>query len=694
MADKITDYQSALPGLMAALGGSKTVTTSNTVPLTTAYNKAMAGASMTPQEMEAMIKAVFQTGAQQVPVLTQQYANATGSRVSGNSGLQLALRDLNQGLSEKATAMLLENNARNLQIATQAGAGISQGSRTTTQPNQAAAMGLLYGGGFLLNQADKRGWFDKWGSSKAEATPEPFSSTQAGGSLQNSWGNWTQSNPNDVGTMQWETNIPAGYTGIDGGTDFVMMDGTGGAAPGGFVDPAAFGGGGGGFDWGATDWNTDFGSMINESAVDWGALDNFSNDIDFSLFANGGLIGVRPNAKPRGYQDGGMVQRNNQLGAQSGMVDRAGYASMHRGAAPSMMPGVPLDNPMLQQLLQQLIIQSSLQQIPNAAVPVNPGAGAPIPVAPNGPVTPGRMLASGGQIRNMNYQGLPAPRMGVGSINFASPLEYRQNTGGPGTGSGDSSSGAATAGNDSTTAQGQTGMDPGGPTGLGLSSEAATGLGLGLSAVGMGVPGGVGIANAGNNNAAVNATVAGLAGLAVGGLPGLAVGMMTGKAMNSTPDSIVANMMSQSQQSAINAMNAAPNDEAQQDAVQAAIDDGFTPSPVDAMSVADANVATGHNADGSTAASTDGSTAVGSTDGVGGPGSPGGWKNGGLVLGPGTGTSDSIPVKSKDPGGANIRYSDREYVIPEDIVRRFGTDYFDRLLEAFHTPVTPRASRV
>ena len=42
----------------------------------------------------------------------------------------------------------------------------------------------------------------------------------------------------------------------------------------------------------------------------------------------------------------------------------------------------------------------------------------------------------------------------------------------------------------------------------------------------------------------------------------------------------------------------------------------------------------------------------------------------GEVRGPGTGTSDSIPA----------RLSDGEYIIPAEVVRRKGTDFFDKLL--------------
>ena len=82
-----------------------------------------------------------------------------------------------------------------------------------------------------------------------------------------------------------------------------------------------------------------------------------------------------------------------------------------------------------------------------------------------------------------------------------------------------------------------------------------------------------------------------------------------------------------------------------------------------------------------------GGSTGGSSSGDGGNGG-GNYADGGLVLGPGNGTSDSIPVKPRTPGGKSIRYSDGEYVIPQDVVQTLGVDHFDRLVAAFHTPST------
>jgi tape measure domain-containing protein len=56
---------------------------------------------------------------------------------------------------------------------------------------------------------------------------------------------------------------------------------------------------------------------------------------------------------------------------------------------------------------------------------------------------------------------------------------------------------------------------------------------------------------------------------------------------------------------------------------------------------------------------------------------PKGFATGGLIQGPGTGTSDSILASVN--GGGNIRVSNGEYIVPERSVRRYGVGFFDRL---------------
>ena len=67
-------------------------------------------------------------------------------------------------------------------------------------------------------------------------------------------------------------------------------------------------------------------------------------------------------------------------------------------------------------------------------------------------------------------------------------------------------------------------------------------------------------------------------------------------------------------------------------------------------------------------------------------------KSGGIVRGPGTGTSDSVNAQNVDTGQP-IRLSNGEYVLPEDTVRKVGKQALDKLVKATHTPVRKKAIR-
>lgn len=58
--------------------------------------------------------------------------------------------------------------------------------------------------------------------------------------------------------------------------------------------------------------------------------------------------------------------------------------------------------------------------------------------------------------------------------------------------------------------------------------------------------------------------------------------------------------------------------------------------------------------------------------------------DGGQIVGPGTGTSDSVPavVDGQQP----IAVSDGEFVIPQDVVAALGADFFNELIAKYHTP--------
>jgi len=58
----------------------------------------------------------------------------------------------------------------------------------------------------------------------------------------------------------------------------------------------------------------------------------------------------------------------------------------------------------------------------------------------------------------------------------------------------------------------------------------------------------------------------------------------------------------------------------------------------------------------------------------------------GMLQGPGTGTSDSIPAVNMATGG-QVGVSTGEYIIPASVVQAKGVDFFDGLVRKYHTPV-------
>jgi len=60
--------------------------------------------------------------------------------------------------------------------------------------------------------------------------------------------------------------------------------------------------------------------------------------------------------------------------------------------------------------------------------------------------------------------------------------------------------------------------------------------------------------------------------------------------------------------------------------------------------------------------------------------------DGGKVEGPGTGTSDSVPAVNQD-NGQRIQLSNGEFVVPADVVKAKGEEFFNKLIEKHHKPV-------
>lgn len=60
--------------------------------------------------------------------------------------------------------------------------------------------------------------------------------------------------------------------------------------------------------------------------------------------------------------------------------------------------------------------------------------------------------------------------------------------------------------------------------------------------------------------------------------------------------------------------------------------------------------------------------------------------DGGMIQGPGTGTSDSVPAVNTATG-APMAVSNGEFVVPPKVVQALGADFFQALIAKYHTPV-------
>lgn len=362
-------------------------------------------------------------------------------------------------------------------------------------------------------------------------------------------------------------------------------------------------------------------------------------------FANGGTVGMHePRYQPGGYADGGQIQtgaaperrRNQNYMGVRPQRERAEALNYEGYGAPTQAVGA---------------------STPAGAVSGGGGGGVAAISGGGGGVqtmgaTPGTPVA-GTQANNITQLQYALMQEAVARQQQQAAAEAlaRTNAGGGsgGVGEGASPTGASTDGT--------------GPSGIGAAPPGtASAVSAGLSAIGLGVPGlSIALSAIAALDQAISAANSGQ------GIAGLGSTTGSGGGMDSSPTATSTGVA----------------------------DNGVTGIDIGTIGLAEgvgdsggANAASADNA----GAGTTGDTGEGDGAGPGGGGGAGsgagpGWANGGLVRGPGTGTSDSIKVKSRDPGGKQIRYSDGEYVIPRDVVEALGTSHFDRLLDAFHTRV-------
>lgn len=209
---------------------------------------------------------------------------------------------------------------------------------------------------------------------------------------------------------------------------------------------------------------------------------------------------------------------------------------------------------------------------------------------------------------------------------------------------------------------------------LGVSQGVAKG---GMSALGMalGSPLGAlgGIANARDNNQAVKS-----AGLTVLGMvsPGLAIGAKVADMLGLFGGGSGKDMGTESPFGGMSVNSGMGPQSTTADMQSLGTDPlgGTSPDFSGPTTGTETDAYGGSNSDSSSSNGADtGSTGAGSSSGssVGGN-----YKSGGEVNGPGTGTSDSIPVN----------LSDGEYVLPADVVKALGIDTLDNIVARIHKP--------
>lgn len=651
-------FESVLPALVQSLIGTKTSTTStgagagvDTDPLRQIFGEQMRSSS--PEGMAAMLSELFTTGAKQVPVLTQAFANSAGARTTGNSGLNLSLAELNKTLAGQAATLAIEQQAK----AAQTAGGIAQATRGSAQTNETkktgmgdpttALLGSLLGTG--LNFADKKGAFKGiFGNKDIAGAPMDFSNALASNTSSLATAGFTD----DYSFM----NNPAASSDL-GGMSVGDLDLSN------FADLATTGAGELAGSVGDIDLsNFNLGGVEEPIAEAAGAGSDF---IDFGeFFADGGLVNAkslrskhqlmqsRMSNKPKGYADGGMVDAR---GRRTTSTDTR-VSDQARAEEPAYgFNGLTIGE-----------ITALAKELKVAKQDSKSGARG---YADGGMIAEDDITDVTPIIRNRNNMGDPATRMGTSAINFDASASSSRALGGPTSDSPRQSSSSSLA---KILERNRT-LQP--SEGEGASGNNAD---FGTS----------GISDATGGASA-------LLGSLLGAIAG-PVGMLAGKAMGlgSLQGAAAKAMASQ----ALNAAGFGGSDGTA--GFGSSSESGFAGSNAGGSGL-------GFNGDGNSLsdgpAGTDGALAgdgfdSGATGGVGGgyggtagSGDMGGgmsggdngggigggdYANGGEIQGRGTGTSDSIPA----------RLSDGEFVISADVVEALGADFFEKLQDQFHVP--------
>ena len=698
-------FESALPALLMQLAGTKetvrggttsasSTSSANLDPLMQIFGQQMN--SSTPAGMEALLGELFSQGARKVPELTQAYANAVGGRSSNNSGLALALAELNKGLTGQAATLVGEQQAK----ASNTAANIAQATRSTqtntTTPTTVRstgnpkAAGALGTAGFALNAADKLGLLKalKGGVGDMFSTAPQVAATAAPSMLEapQQLLNPLISAPTSYGFLDGAGASSAGDSfasfAIPGSSDFVgpLLEGAQPALDfGSGADSFSLAGAGSdllsGFNpadydlSGFTDWSNGFAN--SGGVLDANALTAGYDAYDFQSVPDvadaGSWLGdagswLEDTASSVGswlsslWADGGLVSKENLFERRKAALDAAEAAAVAGSDTNAAF---------------QARLREQVQKKQQASSQKAPG------YADGGSVIRNR-INMGGPIRErgssaVNYMpamrksaagfseladglvatGGASPSMSAGnSLNSAQLMDkpamymkYKQALAEEadrkfreGLGAGDSST------NTNTT--------------VGTPSEnSAAVAGMGLSALG----------TLGPIGALASAAISGLTGAP--SITSIAISSLAQALGISAPPGVASGAVSDANAGIANAV-----------ASQTGMD------PLDAlMSVTD-GFGTGGDAPGEGPGAGPGASAGDATSGDGGTGtssdgsgSDGGTAtaaDGGHIKGKGTGISDSIPA----------RLSDGEFVFSADVVKLLGADFLQSIQDQFHTP--------
>lgn len=687
-------FTSGLPELLTQLFGSKTTTsgggsndtiTSKTSADTGALTDAMKNTGpMTSDMFTKMLEGIFSQAATQVPTLTAALANATGSRSSNNSPLALALNEQNNQAAKQLVPMLLDYNTKQAGLAVQGGAALANSSKTvtenrTTSPQEKTTTTGAGGNplltallGTAVNKLDKKGALN-WLTSGADAVTSNLNAPQLGSNFGDFTPNTTNfgtgsssffESPVDLsGAGSFGGAAPLDFSSLASGLDFSavsnLFSGDAGAdsALSGFGDFSGF-------------------SELSEAAPIW------DDAIDFgSFFADGGLL----TQLQHHLRQAGPITPSAQLMADGGSPQ----PKMRQELRPSYAPAIN----------QTVFGYADGGRLP-MAMPEgydtygNPLAGANyFPGDVFGPAdittrAPG--YADGGSvIRNRNNMGGPISRDGM--LALRGPVEQdgfvSDNTGASGQGisntqiqemlpallrrnSGNAPTQGGMEGGDATTTPAVPGQ-LGGVGSKALSSIASMGLGALTHSSLLGKVLSMALMSHLSNQAQAQSN----ASLSLSNPEGSTVTTSSSGAQSTgmAATDALGNPTNAN-------MSVAPPGMVGTDLSNAAL--GGVPSGTgEPGGIGDIGVSVGET------------TGTGEPGGVGdggasGDGSGDGFSDGGLLKGPGTGTSDSIKTKIKEPGGAAIGLSTNEFIIPADVVAVPGMkDHFQKLIDAYHKPV-------